>query len=113
MSPPFFQTAPSLANTYRSDRTLHEFLDRILPREVRIEIEPELIAMGAAAAGPMLDLAERAEAEEPRLITYDPWGRRIDRIDVSPAWIGLHEIQVRRVCVPFPMNRVLENTRAC
>jgi acyl-CoA dehydrogenase len=91
----FFQEPPRLPNTYRSDVVLHEHLERLLPPEVRAEVEAELDAMGEAAAGELSRLAAQAEASPPRLVQYDPWGRRIDRIEVSGAWSRLHAVQAR------------------
>jgi len=91
----FFQEPPRLPNTYRSDVVLHEYLERLLPPEVRAEVEPELDRMGEAAAGELRLLAEQAEQSPPRLVQYDPWGRRVDRIEVSPAWSELHAVQAR------------------
>jgi len=91
----FFQEPPSLPNTYRSDAVLREHLSRLLPAEVLAEVEPELDRMGEAAAGELRRLAEQAEASPPRLVQYDPWGRRVDRIEVSPAWTELHAVQAR------------------
>jgi acyl-CoA dehydrogenase len=91
----FFQEPPRLRNTYRSDVVLHEHLERLLPPEVRAEVEAELDAMGEAAAGELSRLAAQVEASPPRLVQYDPWGRRIDRIEVSGAWSRLHAVQAR------------------
>src|SRR5215218_4504329 len=91
----FFQEPPSLRNTYRSDVVLGEYLERLLPPDVRGQVEPELDRMGEAAAGELALLAEQAEAAPPRLVQYDPWGRRVDRIEVSPAWTQLHAAQAR------------------
>jgi acyl-CoA dehydrogenase len=91
----FFQQPPTLGNTYRSDTVLREHLERLLPPELLAQLEPELDAMGAAAAGELARLAERAEAAPPRVIRFDPWGRRVDRIEVSPAWDELVAAQAR------------------
>ncbi len=85
----FFQQPPTLGNTYRSDTVLREHLERLLPRELLADLEPELDAMGEAAAGELGRLAERAEATPPSVVRFDPWGRRVDRIEVSPAWEAL------------------------
>src|SRR5919197_176976 len=98
----FFQQPPSLRNTYRSDVVLHEHLQRLLPAEVRAAVEPELERMGEAAAGELARLAEEAEASPPRLVQYDPWGRRVDRIRLSPAWNELHAAQARAGLCAWP-----------
>jgi hypothetical protein len=40
----------------------------------------------------MLVLADAAEAAPPRHVPFDPWGRRVDRIEVSDAWRALDRI---------------------
>lgn len=91
----FFQQPPTLTNTYRSDTVLREHLERLLPADVLAEATPELDAMGAAAAGELARLAELAEAAPPRLVQFDAWGRRVDRIEVSAAWEELVAAQER------------------
>jgi alkylation response protein AidB-like acyl-CoA dehydrogenase len=91
----FFQQPPTLTNTFRSDTVLREHLERLLPQEVLTEATPELDAMGEAAAGELARLASLAEATPPRLVQFDPWGRRVDRIEVSAAWDELIAAQVR------------------
>jgi acyl-CoA dehydrogenase len=91
----FFQDPPPLANTYRTDPALREHLERVLPAEVLAAIEPELDTLGEAAVGELERLAAAAHADEPRHVPYDPWGRRVDRIETSPAWTALHGWQVR------------------
>jgi acyl-CoA dehydrogenase len=84
-----------LPNTYRSDVVLREYLERLLPAEVRTQVEPELDQMGEAAAGELARLADQAEGSPPRLVQYDPWGGRVDRIELDPAWAELHAVQAR------------------
>jgi acyl-CoA dehydrogenase len=91
----FFQEPPRLGNTYRTDTVLHEHLERLLPAELLAELEPELDAMGEAAAGELARLADQAEAAPPTVVRFDPWGRRVDRIEVSPAWEELLAAQAR------------------
>ncbi len=98
----FFQEPPRLPNTYRSDVVLREYLGRLLPEEVLAEVSPELDRMGEAAAGELARLAEEAEADPPRLVRYDPWGRRVDRIELRPAWAELHAVQARAGLCALP-----------
>jgi alkylation response protein AidB-like acyl-CoA dehydrogenase len=91
----FFQEPPTLTNTFRSDTALREHLERLLPAEVLAEVTPELDAMGEAAAGGLARLGAEAEAAPPRLVQFDPWGRRVDRIEVSAAWRELLKAQAR------------------
>ncbi len=113
----FYQEPPRLTNAYDQDRVLGEHLARLLPPEVFDGVEPELREMGEAAAGTLLELAARVEADPPRLIQYDPWGRRIDRVEVSPAWLALQAWQARGgICaLPYedrhgPHDRVVQHS---
>ena len=112
----FFQEPPTLTNTFRSDTVLREYLERLLPADLLAEATPELDAMGEAAAGPLARLAAQAEAAPPKLIPYDPWGRRVDRIEVSAAWKELLAAQARAGLVAVahdgrhgPHGRVLQH----
>jgi alkylation response protein AidB-like acyl-CoA dehydrogenase len=82
----FFQTGPELGNQYDDDTTLRAYLRWKLPAEVLADIEPGLRHLGRRAATDLLELSRAAEAHPPRLVPFDPWGRRIDRIEVSDAW---------------------------
>ena len=105
---PFFQDAPSLgSNTYDTDVALREHLARVLPADVLGDVEGDLRRLGGDAAGPLLELAARAEAEPPRLVPRDAWGRRIDRIVVSDAWTALHAEQVRLGICAVPYDSAL------
>ena len=92
MAAEFYQDPPRLTNQYEDDPLLASYLRWRLPREVFGEIEPDLQRIGRLAASEWLTLDAAAEADPPRLVTYDPWGRRIDQIDTSPAWRELDRI---------------------
>ncbi len=82
----FFQDPPRLGNTYASDTLLREHLARTVPPPVLAEIEPELRHLGELAGGTLFEqqLAEREV--EPVLVQWDAWGRRVDRIELTPLW---------------------------
>lgn len=82
----FHQAPPALTNQYRDDVLLRSYLRCAVPADVLAAIEPELDTLGERAAGEWLALAEQAEAEPPRLVPYDAWGNRVDRIETSHAW---------------------------
>jgi len=88
---PFIQPAPQLAQPYRADPVLRGFLRRALPPEVLAEIEPELAAMGDTALElHALSLEDRCQ--EPRHVPFDPWGKRIDRIELTRLWRAAERI---------------------
>src|SRR5205085_2072016 len=74
----FFQSAPALGNTYQRDDLLRSLVRRSLPETVRRDIEPDLERLGQRAMTDLARLGDAAEAEPPRLVQFDPWGRRID-----------------------------------
>ena len=86
MIEPFVQSGPALENLYTSDWLLVGFLRRKLPPELMTAIEAECAALGAEAAGPLASLQRADRLNEPVLTQWDAWGRRIDRIELSPLW---------------------------
>jgi len=103
--PDFHQTAPALGNQYDDDRVLRSWLRRVLPSELFVELEPDLRRFGARAAGDILALGEAAEARPPRHVPFDPWGRRIDRIETSAAWRALDRISAEEGLVAIGYER--------
>ena len=81
----FLQEAPQLAHPYRDDRLLIGLLDRVLPSDRRAAIEADLDALGDYAR-----LAWRrvctTTRRKPVLTSWDAWGRRVDRIELTPSW---------------------------
>lgn len=101
----FFQDPPRLPNLYRSDTLLRRYLERVLPPEVRAEIEPELDDMGALAAGELWELALRCLRDEPVHMPFDAWGRRIDEVRVNELWRRCARIAAERGLVAIPYER--------
>ncbi len=101
----FHQAPPTLGNQYDDDRVLRSWLRRVLPPDILADVEPELVRLGARAAGDILALGEAAEAEPPRHVPYDPWGRRVDRIDTSTAWRELDRISAEEGLVAIGYER--------
>jgi alkylation response protein AidB-like acyl-CoA dehydrogenase len=79
------QAPPQLGNQYLEDRVLRSYLRRTLPAATLAAIEADLHDLGAYAAEAWLRARGREHAE-PRLVQWDAWGERIDRIDLTPAW---------------------------
>jgi acyl-CoA dehydrogenase len=82
----FFQDPPRLGNTFASDALLREHLERTVPAPVLREIEPELTHLGELAGGALFELQAADRPNEPRLVQWDAWGRRVDRIELTPLW---------------------------
>ncbi len=101
----FFQDPPRLGNTYESDALLREHLARTFPPGDLAAIEPELFHLGALAGGPLFErqLAERDL--EPTLVQWDAWGRRVDRIRLTPLWREAAELAARHGLVATAYER--------
>lgn len=100
---PFLQDPPRASNRFRTDRTLRYALERILPADVFDEASSELDALGQRALEQLAPLAARAEANPPQHHPFDAWGRRIDHIEVDPAWTALVRIgqEVGLTAIPY------------
>ena len=83
---PFFQDPPRLGNAYEGDPLLRELLARTFSPEELASIEPELVHVGALAAGPLLAQQEAERELLPTLAQWDAWGRRVDRVTLTPLW---------------------------
>ena len=105
VSTEFFQDGPRLANQYESDELLRSYLRWRLPSDVRRDIEPDLRGFGERAATDILALGNAAEAEAPKHVPYDAWGRRIDDIVVSDAWRALDRISAEEGLVAIAYER--------
>lgn len=101
----FFQDGPELANQYRDDSALLTWLKARLPAEVLKDIAPGLEHLGERAAGEMLGMATDAEAHPPHHVPYDPWGRRIDRIETTWGWQALRRVAVEEAIVATAYER--------
>jgi len=101
----FFQDPPRLTNTWRADGPLRRILQRRLAPGTFETIEPELDRLGELAAGPMTALAREAERDAPRHVPFDAWGRRVDKLELAPAWTELLAIAAREGIVAGAYER--------
>ena len=91
----FFQEGPLLGNQYREDPLLLHYLQYRMPRDIHTKLEPALEDLGARAEE-LLELCRGAEKWEPSHIPFEPWGRRVDTIMLSSAWIALEKFAVEQ-----------------
>jgi alkylation response protein AidB-like acyl-CoA dehydrogenase len=94
MEMPFLQSAPTLSNQYLDDRVLRSYLRRVVPRNQLAAIEPDLTDLGEFAASAWA-LARAREPATPKLVQWSAWGERIDRIELTPAWIAAQPLAAR------------------
>jgi acyl-CoA dehydrogenase len=101
----FNQAPPELTNQYDDDSALLAYLRRTLPPDVFGAIEPELIEMGALAGGELYRMQLADRLNEPVLTHWDPWGRRVDHIEVTPVWKHAEKIAAERGVVATAYER--------
>src|SRR5690606_5691339 len=73
-------------NQYLDDSMLRAYLARTFPKDVLATIEPEFFELGELSGGELYQLQLVDRLNEPVLTQWDPWGHRIDHIEVSPLW---------------------------
>ena len=110
---PFEQVPPKLGNQYEDDRVLRSYLARVLPAEMLREIEPSLAEMGRLAGGELYDLQLADRLNEPRLVQWDAWGNRIDRIELTLLWRVAERIAVEHGVVATAYSSSMAVCLAC
>src|SRR5512133_1004989 len=103
----FFQDPPRLGNTFSGDPLLREHLARTLPPDALREVEPELLHLGELAGGSLLALQDADRLSEPRLVQWDAWGRRVDRIELTALWREAAPLAARHGLVAVAYERRL------
>ena len=82
----FLQHPPELGNQYEDDHLLRSYLRRVLPADVLTEIEPSLFELGRLSGGELYQMQLADRLQEPKLISWDAWGNRIDHVEVTRVW---------------------------
>jgi alkylation response protein AidB-like acyl-CoA dehydrogenase len=81
----FFQDPPRFANPFDDDPLLPSWIARFVPA-----VADELRAIGDIAVD--MHVKQLADLDNmPRLVQWDAWGNRVDRIEVTAIW---HEAQI-------------------
>lgn len=105
MNTVFVQESPRLANTYASDTLLKTYLEWKLGRDMLAALDREFLELGALAAGRLFELQRADRCNEPTLTQWDPWGNRIDQIEVTPLWREAEQLAVRLGLTAIPYER--------
>ena len=92
----FFQAPPTLGNQYSDDRFLRSYLTRTLPPDMLREIEPDFLDLGERSGGDLYASLLAGFDDEPTLVQWDAWGRRIDRIDLVPHWKEMAKVAAEK-----------------
>jgi alkylation response protein AidB-like acyl-CoA dehydrogenase len=90
----FLQDAPQLVHPYRNDRLLLALLDRIIPPAQRAALDSDLDALGDYAQFAWTR-AQRTIRRTPVLTRWGAWGERVDRIELTTAWLEGPQLTTR------------------
>jgi alkylation response protein AidB-like acyl-CoA dehydrogenase len=101
----FLQSPPELGNQFRDDPLLGGWLRRVLPEDVRYEIERELDELGELGGGELYRLQLADRLHEPQLTQWDAWGRRVDQIELTPLWREAARLTLKYGLVATPYER--------
>ncbi len=101
----FFQDEPVLGNQYTTDRVLQTYLARTLPKPMLAAIEPELSEAGELAGGELYLESKAQHSRTPELTQWDAWGKRVDRIEVTPLWEKMGRIAAEKGLIAIAYER--------
>lgn len=101
----FKQAPPALGNQFADDRALRSYLARVCPRDVLNDIEPSLFEMGRLAGAELYELQLADRLNEPRLVQWDAWGNRVDKIELTPLWQRAERIAAEHGVVATAFER--------
>ena len=82
----FIQPAPRLSHPWDADPLVREYAERVLPPPVLAAETDTYRELAHRAATDFFDRSLEELTVEPRLVQWDPWGARIDRIHLTPLW---------------------------
>src|SRR5919204_2982457 len=86
-------------NLFDSDLALREGLER---EGARWAVDRARDTGAVAGSAEALEHGRRAERNEPRLLTHDRFGHRIDRVDLDPSWHWLLREAIERGMAGLP-----------
>ncbi|XP_060894061.1 acyl-CoA dehydrogenase family member 11-like [Labrus mixtus] len=98
----FFQEQPVLKNPFLEDALLRGYLRRHLPEEA---VSSDLCAFGERIANEVDGWGRECEVTPPRLVHFDPWGRRVDHIVTSQAWKRMKDLSAEEGLVAIGYER--------
>ncbi|KAM4576959.1 acyl-CoA dehydrogenase family member 11 isoform 1-T2 [Odontesthes bonariensis] len=98
----FFQERPVLKNPFLEDALLRAYLRRHLPQKA---VFSDLRAFGERVAKEVDGWGRECEANPPRLVHFDPWGRRVDHIVTSAAWKRMKDLSAQEGLVAIGYER--------
>ena len=81
---------PEPGNGFEQDWVLRAWLESTLPADLLASEQPVLHELGARSGGEWYRLHRADRVHEPRLVQWDPWGLRVDHIELTEVWKRAH-----------------------
>jgi len=100
----FYQDPPTLKDPFESDSFLRGYLSRHVPGDAHAAITNDLREVSAIAAE-LHALKHADPKDEPRLVSWDAWGTRVDRIELSALWKRAQRVAAERGVVGTAYER--------
>ena len=69
-----------------NDSLFRYVIEKLIPSKFFLKLEPALNRLGERAASDLWSKSTLMERDQPYLVQYDAWGRRIDSIITCPEW---------------------------
>jgi len=104
----FVQESPKLGNQYLEDTALRELIQRVLPEDIKLKIEQDLIRFGSRILEDISYFGKQSELNPPQLVQYDAWGKRIDEVKVNNGWKQLQRIAAEEGIVSIGYERTFK-----
>lgn len=92
---PFFQSAPKLLNQFDDDEVLRSYIAHRWPKDIALQNQESLRSLGELSAGSLYELQLADRLNEPELVQWDAWGKRVDRIELTPLWKEAAKVAVQ------------------
>jgi len=101
----FNQAGPTLDNQYKSDPYLPGLIAQFFHDQAHQEIDAKLHHMGELAGKELYQLQLADRLNEPVLTQWDPWGKRIDQIELTPLWKKAEQVTVDFGLISLPYTK--------
>lgn len=101
----FRQESPVLINEYSNDYFLKDYLRVYLPERYFEEIQPDLEKFGKRSATEFINYAKSCEQNPPKLISYNAWGDRVDKIILAPEWNTYRKVSAEEGLIAIGYER--------
>ena len=102
----FVQKPPQIYPPFQHDSFVQKLLKRKIENETSYkEISNDLNSFSERIVSEIHELGRQNENSTPKLIKYNAWGERIDKLDLHPAWNKLKSISAEEGLIAISYER--------